>query len=388
MLEPRPAKMSSNLPSLFLHAERADDLSAWRSPEENVVNLRLPVDAAGAYPAALDRLIREAAAGGALKAVALDVERIVRFVRGEFVPGSRRGLCVVSCVKYGLFEAFASPEPLDAGLTVSARPELGALAAVRRDYKRFLVLLADAREARFLEIHLGEAVELESAPGMTGAASLADLAARAEKWRRARRADLFVLGAPAELHAALEPLLSPELRGALILEPLLGPDRPAAAVTERVAHNEREARKVREAVLVRRFLDGLRDGGAVAGLEAAAAALQQGCARLLLVRDGYAKMGRSCEACGRLSVNHRSCPFCFRATVPVLDLVAELAARAGAAGVEVFRVAAAPSFDAAGRIGVCLAAPPDAPRRADVPEGRALRGLFALKRAPLRPGFA
>ncbi len=47
--------MSSNLPSLFLSADRADALSAWRSREANVANLRLPVDAAGAYPAALDR---------------------------------------------------------------------------------------------------------------------------------------------------------------------------------------------------------------------------------------------------------------------------------------------------------------------------------------------
>ena len=378
--------MPSNLPSLFLSAERADELSAWRSSEANVVNLRLPVDAAGAYPAALDRMIREApAAGPGLK---LDLERIVRFVREQFVPGSRRGLCVVSCVKYGLFEAFASPAPFSPALSISARPELSALSAVRRDYNRFLVLLADARQARFLEIHLGESCELEILPGGFSAVGLAALAARAEELRRARRTDRFVLGALPALHSALEPLLSPELRGGLILEPLLGPGRPAAAVTERVAHNEREARKVREAVLVQRFLDGLRDGGAVAGLEAAAAALQQGCARLLLVRDGYAKMGRCCAACGRLSVNHRSCPWCFRATVPVLDLVAELADRAGAAGVEVFRVAADARFDAAGRIGVCLTAPPAAARREDVPTARALRGLFALKRTSLRPGFA
>ncbi len=73
-----------------------------------------------------------------------------------------------------------------------------------------------------------------------------------------------------------------------------------------------------------------------------------------------------------------------------MDLVAELADRAGAAGVEVFRVAADARFDAAGRIGaVCLGASPGrtaARRRPD--RSRALRGLFALKRATLRPGFA
>jgi hypothetical protein len=379
--------MSPKLPSLFLSAERADSLSTWRSPEANVANLRLPVDAAGAYPAALDRLIREIPPTLAAKSSSVDLDRIVEFVRGRFVPGARRGLCVVSCAKYGLFETFASPEPLSASLTISTRPELGALAAVRSDYRRFLVLLVDARRARFLEIHLGESCELEVLTGNFAGGSLAPLAARAEDLRAVRRADRFILGAAPALQSALEPLLSAELRGGLILEPLLGTDRPAAAVTERVAHNEREARKVRETVLVQRFLDALRDGGAVAGLEPAAAALQLGTARLLLVQDGYAKMGRCCPACGRLSVNHRSCPWCFRATESVLDLVSELADRAATAGVEVFRVSADARFDAAGRIGVCLGAPPT-PRRADVPTARALRGLFAMKRTSLRPGFA
>ena len=380
--------MQSNLPSLFLSAERADALSAWRSSEANVVNLRMPVDAAGGYPAALDRLIREAStADAALQTVPLDLDRIVGFVRGEFVPGPRRGLCVVSCIKYGLFEVFASPEPLAAALTVSRRPEMNALSAIRRDYKRFLVLLADKRQARFIEMHLGESCELETLHGNFAGGGLAALAARAEELRISRRADRFVLGAPPALQAPLERLMTPELRDGLILEPLLAPDRPAAAAAERVAHNEREARKVRETVLVQRFLDDLRDGGAVAGLDAAAAALQQGCARLLLVREGYAKMGRSCEECGRLSVNHRSCPHCFRGTIAVLDLVAELADRAAAAGVEVFRVAGDARFDAAGRIGVCLGIPLAAPR-AEVPTGRALRGLFATKRASLRHGLA
>jgi hypothetical protein len=381
--------MSSTPPSLFLSAERADALSAWRSPEADVATLRLPVDEAGAYPSTLERLLREAPVGdAALKPLSLDLDRIARFVRSEFVPGARRGLCVVSCVKYGVFETFASPEPLTASLTASARAELAPLTALQRDYKRFLVLLLDSRRARFVEVHLGESWDVADIPVELGVEGLAGLAARAEDLRRSRRTDRFVLGAPAALASALEPLMAPELRDGLILEPVLGPDRPAAAVTERVAHNEREARKVREMVLVQRFLDELREGGAVAGLDASAAALQQGCARLLLVQDGYVKMGRCCPGCGRLSVDHRSCPWCFRATSPVMDLVGELADRAAAAGVEVFRVGPEARFDAAGRIGVCLAAPKGPAKKAEVPAARALRGLFAQKRATLRPGLA
>jgi hypothetical protein len=379
--------MSQDTPSLFLSRERVEAMSAWRSSEPNVLSLYLPVDEAGAYPAALDRLLREAPSSNpGLKGLSLDMERLSRFVRGRFVPGARRGLCVFSCVKYGVFEAFASPEPFHSSLSVSARPELGPLTAARRQYRRFLVLLVEGRRARFLESHFGEWEELEILNGDFSGAELARLAERAEHWRAARVAELFVLGSAPETHAALEPLLTASLRDSLILEPVLAPDRPNEAVTERIAHNEREARKVRESVLVERFLSELRDGGAVAGLEAAAAALQQGCVRILLVSGGYAKMGRCCPACGRLSVNHRSCPWCFRATEPVLDLVAELAERAAAAGVEVFRVGADARFDAAGRIGVCLGVPGAAPR-AGVPTARALRGLFAMKRSP-RPGLA
>lgn len=381
--------MPSTPPALFfLDAERADALSAWRSSERNVVSLSLPVDSGGAYPAALDRLIREgSAADPSLKAAAQDLDRIVRFVRERFVPGARRGLCVFSCAKYGLFEAFATPDPVAPALATAAHPILSALLSVQREHRRFLALLVNRRRARFLEMHMGESTPLEEISGDFSGGRLAELALRAERLRRARRADRFVLGASPAQYASLEPLLSPELRDGLILEPLLGPERPDAAVAERVAHNEREARKVREAVLVQRFLDELPEGGAVSGLEHAAAALQQGCVRLLLVRDGYAKMGRCCPSCGRLSVNHRSCPLCFRATETVMDLVAELAERAAAAGVEVFRVGADPRFDAAGRIGVCLAVP-TAPRRIDAPAGRALRGLFATKRTAPRPRFA
>jgi hypothetical protein len=364
---------------MFLAADRAEALSAWRSPERNVASLSLPVDPAGAYPAALDRLIREGCdADPAMKAVAQDLDRIARFVRGRFVPGARRGLCVFSCAKYGLFEAFASPVTLAPALSVSTGPRLSALSPILREHRRFLALLVDGGRARFLELHLGESTRLES---LTSDVAPAALAARAESLRRERRAERFILGGEPAALAALEPLLSPELRDGLILEPLLGPDRPDAAVAERVAHNERAARKVRETVLVQRFLDELPQGGAVSGLEACAAALQQGCVSLLLVREGWAKMGRCCPACGRLSLNHRSCPHCFRATDPVMDLAGELADRAAAAGVEVFRVGDEPRFDAAGRIGACLAVPASARRPVLVPEGRALRGLFATKRS-------
>lgn len=380
--------MSDDLPSFFLSADKIEALAAWKSSEHNVVSLHLPVDESGEYPAKLDRLIREAAASDpAAAASKRDLELISAFVRGRFVPGARRGLCAYSCVKYGIFEAFAAPEPLTASLMVSNRPYLRPLNDLRARYYRFLSLQIDARGARFTEIHLGEPSPLEAHSGDFLGADLPRLARRAEALYRSRRADRLVVGADPELLEALEPLLEPGLQNRLIHESLLGPDRPVEALVERVRHNELEAQAVRENVLVSRFLEELRAGGAVAGLDRVADALQQGCVKRVLVRDGWTKMGRCCPACGRLSVDHRSCPFCFRATDAVLDLAAELCDRAAAVGIEVFRVVRGERFDAIGRIGAELAVPsPGA--RAPAAAARSLRGRFAMKSgrpSPLRP---
>ena len=356
--------MPTDTPSFFLSADKIEALAAWKSSEPNVASVYLPVDESGSYPSTLDRLIRD---GGIPPGVKRDVERIAAFVRGRVVPGSRRGLCVFSCVKYGIFEAFAAPETVTASLTVASRPHLRPLNDLRRLYYRFVALQSDARSARFTEIHLGESFPLNVVDGDFTGKGVESLAESANTLCRARRADRLVVGGDPDLLAALEPLLSPDLRNGLIHESLLGLDRPVEAVVARVRHNELQAQEVREQVVVSHFLSELRANGAVAGLERVAEALQQGCVKRLLVREGWAKMGRCCTACGRLSVDHRSCPWCFRATEPLLDLVEELTDRAAAAGVEVFRVARDARFDGAGRIGAELTVPrtpsPTAPAR-------------------------
>jgi len=373
--------MSVEPPSLFLSAEKAEALAAWKSAEHNVVSLHLPVDESGQFPATLDRLIRETAfAQPEFKTALKDLEAAAEFVRARFVPRGRRGLCAYSCAKYGIFEAFAAPEPFTPSLKISDRPYLRPLSVLRARYYRFVSLQADEHGARFTEIHLGEPSPLETLAGQFRGRGLVELAERAAAHFRARRADRLVLGAEPDLLAALEPLLEPDVSGRLIHESLLGPDRPVDALVERVRHNELEALKLREDVLVSRFLDELGAGGAVAGLDRVADALHQRRVERVLVRDGWAKMGRSCPTCRRLSVDHRSCPWCFRPTVSVLDLVAELCDRAVADGIEVFRVVHDPRFDGIGRIGAEVSSPVAAPRAA-APAARALRGHFALKNA-------
>lgn len=372
---------------LFLSAARIEALAAFRSLEADAVTLHLAVDGGGLYPSTFNKLAADARKDPRLKLLERDLDRIGKYVATEFVPGPNRMAAVYSCAKRGLFEAFALPQPFKSAITVAETLDLRPLAALGGQYHRFVALLLSPRKARFIELHMGQALELDALEGdFNGVDGLGLVASRAATLARERRYDRLILGAPPALESALVPLLDPALQKELILEPVLSPDRPVDAVLERVLHNERQARAVRESVLVHRVLDEARQGGAVTGLEAVAAAVQQGCVARVLVRDGYAKMGRVCPKCGHLSVAHRSCPWCFCATDSVLDLVSELGDKALAMGCELYRIMHDPRFDGVCRIGAELKVPVE--KHAEPPTSRALRGRFATKNgrpSPLRP---
>lgn len=369
--------MSPEPSSLFLSASRIESLAAFRSPSPDVLSLHLAVDDGGLYPGVLKQLLQEQQSR--LKGFAADFARLERFVTQDFVPGAHRGLAVYSCAKRGLFEAFGLPQAVKTDLVADECLDLVPLRSLRGQYYRYGALLAGPGGARFVEIYLGGVVEIGAySESLENASALKQLASMAGTLAGQRRFDRLILGAEPLLAARLAAFLEQGLQKDLILEPLLGPERPAEAVLERVRHNETEARRVTESVLVQRLLDEAREGGAVTGLENVAAALQQGCVSRVLVRDGYAKIGRSCPACGHLSVDHRSCPWCFKPTDMVLDVVAELVERALAAGCEVFRVMHDPRFESVCRIGAELKAP-KANAKPLVPTSRALRGRFRLK---------
>lgn len=372
---------------LFLSAARIEALAAFRSLEPDAVTLHLAVDGGGLYPSTCHQLAADARRDPRMKLLGRDLDRIETFISSEFVPGPHRMAAVYSCAKRGLFETFALPQPFKSSLSVGETLDLRPLAALDGQYHRFVAVLLGPMKARFIELHMGQAIELEELCGaFDGMDGLGAVASRAATLARERRYDRLILGAPAALEAALVPLLDPALQKDLILEPVLGPDRPIDAVLERVQHNERQARSVRESVLVHRLLDEARQGGAVTGLETVATAIQQGCVARVLVRDGYAKMGRACPKCGHLSVSNRSCPWCFCATDSVLDLVSELGNKALDAGCELYRIMHDARFDSVCRIGAELKVP--VRKSAPPPASRVLRGRFATKDgrpSPLRP---
>ena len=375
-------------PPLFLSAARIEALAAFRSLEPDAVSLHLAVDTGGLYPSVLQKIIGEARHDPRMKLLSRDLDRIQRFVASEFVPEQHRLAAVYSCAKRGLFETFALPQTFKSSLHAAQTLDLRPLTAIAEQYHRFVVLLLGPAKARFVEIHMGEAIEFDALEGDFAALDgLGAVASRAATLARERRFDRLILGAPQALETALVALLDPELQKDLILEPVLGPDRPVDAVLDRVVHNENQARRVRESVLVHRLLDEVRQGGAVTGLDGVCAAVQQGCVSRVLVRDGYAKMGRICAKCGHLSIDHRSCPWCFRATDTILDLVDELVDKAIELGCEVFRMMHDERFDGVCRIGAELKVP-SLPKTSQAAASHALRTRFAMKDgrpSPLRP---
>ena len=372
---------------LFLSAARIEALAAFRSLEPDAVTLHLAVDGGGLYPSTFHQLASDARRDPRMKTLGRDIDRIEAFIKSEFVPGPHRLAAVYSCAKRGLFETFALPQPFKSSLTVAETLDLRPLTALAGQYNRFMALLLGPDKARFVELHMGQAVELEAMSGdFDGLDGLGAVAQHAATLSRERRFDRLILGAPDAISSAFLPLLDPALQKDVILEPVLGPERPVEAVLERVLHNERQARSVRESVLVHRLVDAARQGSALIGLDAGAAAIQEGKASRVLVRDGYTKMGRACPKCGHLSVANRSCPWCFCATDMVLDLVSELGNKALDAGCELYRIMHDARFDGVCRIGAELKVAVSKP--AAPPTSRALRGHFAMKDgkpSPLRP---
>lgn len=93
----------------------------------------------------------------------------------------------------------------------------------------------------------------------------------------------------------------------------------------------------------------LEDGKAVAGLIDVLRAFNAGSLRRIIVRDGFAKMGRLCAWCHRPSLYETRCPGCWRRTEAVLDVVDTLLRLAPLQGCRVVRMRHEP-LDEAQRI--------------------------------------
>jgi hypothetical protein len=299
-----------------------------------------------------------------------DLERIEACVT-ELAPEGRRGLAVFSSREAGLWQAIPLPDPAPNLLKLDAAPCLWPLLSTLDQYRRFGVALVDPRRARFFEVYLGEVEELK-ASGLAASSRIADAAQRRLKavadelggLARRRAFDLVILGAPPEMEPLLINHLHTSLQDTLIVDGQLEVGMAPREVLAKVMLGEKQSRIVRESVLVHRLFDAVKTGRmGVVSLPATLQALNEGRARMLLVREGLAKMGKSCRRCGALGLSGKRCAYCGGDTDSVVNVVSEAVRSALEQNCQVFHVLHDRRLDSVGGIGAELGFSGEVPAR-------------------------
>jgi hypothetical protein len=339
----------------MLSAEDITGLLRFRDSASGVLSVYLPLEKERQPVHDLELLLKGVKCSDADRAKALEQAAVAR-------PEGAQSLALFSAQAHGLWAAAWLPQPAGPLARVDASPQLSALLNAADQYQRYVVALVDENRARFLEVFMGESLELpdggERQPSaQTRQAWLRWTAERLLRLGRQRRPGRFILGASPDLASALTSHCHTSIQDNLILDPTLGPDVTLKTTAARVHASELDSRAVRESVLTHRLLDAARAGMGVVGLHETLTALQNNQVRLMLVRDGLARIGRRCGACGHMALSGKKCDGCGGATVAVFNVVAEMAQLALDQGCEVFRVLRDRRLESAGGIGAELRFP-------------------------------
>lgn len=330
------------------------ELVQFRTPSAAVASVYLDVDG-GRSAAAAYRPLRKS-----LEHVLPpeDLAALDRAVAGH-VPDGERGLALFSAAKFGLLRVCALPQPVKTRFSLDTAPYLKPLLNVADQHQRYGVALVSGKRARILEFYMGRARELEDqsvrpADAPRGRVHYARaVAVKLETLARQLGFQRLIVSAAPDLEKDLLEQLPPALQENVIVDRTLEADLLVADLRVRVSESDRQARRVREQVLAHRLLDKTGAGCAV-GLMKVLEAVEQGRVKTLLLRDGFAKLGRSCPACRRLSLTQIKCVWCGTGTETLFNLVEELADRALSQGAEVFRLGSLTPLDNLGHVGVEL----------------------------------
>lgn len=330
------------------------ELVSFKTPSPAVASLYLDLDHGKTADAAFRALVKGLGHGFVPADGLAALERAIN----EHAAGRERGLAVFSSPRFGLLRVCPLPQPVKSRLSLETAPQLAPLLNLTDQHQRYGVALVSPRRARFLEYFMDQARELrehetrlQETPGHD--VFLKAVAAKLDVLSRQLGFQRLIVGAAPALERGLIERLHRSLQDNVILDQALDADLPLEEVRARIALADAQARRVRELVLAHRLID--RRGPSVAlGLGRALEAVEHRRVRLLLVRDGFAKLGRSCLGCRRLSLVDIKCDFCGAATETVFNLVDELADRAVSQGADVFRLVNQTPLDNLGHIGAEL----------------------------------
>jgi peptide subunit release factor 1 (eRF1) len=359
---------------MVIHDETLKQLVAFSNHEHPVISLYLNVTPPRPFASELNAAIhakkQQLKASGLLskdqlRALEEMLARLQNYAQGLVGALERTRLLVLFASPEKLWQEFRLPVALPTRLVIDKDPYIRPLTALLEEFRRYCVLLADARKARLFSLYLGDIEEhlglfVDDVPSKVKSGGWAALqqtriqrhiedhihrhlkqvAERAFQFFQEKHFDFLILGGPQdktlpELYDHLHSYLQARVAGEFHAEPesdMLLLKEKALAVAQAWERKE-------EARLIDRLLDvsgAARKG--VLGLEAALEALMLGQVHTLVIQHDFQAQGLLCPDDHSLSTYLPRCPVCGRSMEPVTDLVEEMVEEAITQGAELEHV--------------------------------------------------
>lgn len=321
-----------------------------------------------------------------LKVVDLPEDEAIveRYFQHEY-DWSGKGVVVFSSSAQQFFRAYTLAVPVRNWIYVGDRPSIKILADVFDVYGGYGVALVDKQGARFFHFHLGELREQEGIVGEEikhikrgGASSVhgqrggsagqtgyeQEAIERNMKEAAAFAAHFFeekhirrILIAGTDENVKLFRSQLPKTLQSLVMGTIpLAMTATHAEVLERALSIGKEVESRKEKVLVERLItSAAKEQGAVVGLEATLAAVNDSRVHTLVMLSGFRKMAYRCPVCKTLVLDKKdNCPVCSSPYEKVVDVIDMMVNQVLQKGGEVEVIQESKDLTQAGSIGALL----------------------------------
>lgn len=342
----------------MLSAQDIQNLLAYKS-EGDVLSLYVDAFSLQDKGQAFQAFLKESlSTSEQLKEASKELEFVSKIMAKKRPAHSHHGLAVFASQKNDLWQTCSLPMITAPVLKWQTRPFLAPLLNILDQHRRYAVLLIDENRHRIIEVFMGASEEIplsEPVPAQTLHTRLQFIASQLMHVIRSRRVERIILGAPAALQNVLINHLHTFIQDNLIVDPRMQPGQPDSEIITRVMNGEKQSQAVRESVLVFRLLDAVKAAGmGVVGIPDTLRALHKGQIRMLLVKEGLARLGRKCSKCHALVLTGKHCLECSGPTEPVFNIISEITLAALEQHCEVFHLAHDTRLNTYGGIGAEL----------------------------------
>jgi len=282
-----------------------------------------------------------------LNKVKEDFKRIEDFVVNHFeLKGKVKGLVIIADAARNFFQVYRVAQPVKSRVVVDPDPYIRPLVAILDEYHRLMLVLLDQREARLLEVYMGEILEYEAyysdVRGKVKEGGWYGLEERRiersiknkvihhyqrvadailEHFRMGHFEYLFV-GMKVEDYSLFFPLLhsyvQPRVKGRLDVSP----KDNISTIIEVALQAERKIEEEEDNKILEHLVETLNRGGLAAkGIDNVLRSIPLGACQVLVVDDNYHIPGYVCEDCAYLALEGGICPFCRKEALPVEDVI-------------------------------------------------------------------